>query len=59
MVTAVDKQDAVVGCFGAASDEALRAAPTSIFDNTGFHDPHKDAVKGRKLDSDRFPPATS
>ena len=45
MVTAVDKQDAVVGCFGAASDEALRAAPTfAFFYATGFDDPYKDAV---------------
>ena len=44
-----------MGCFGAASDEALRAAPTSIFDATGFDDAYKDTVKVRKLDSDRFP----
>ena len=45
MVTAVDKQDAVVGCFGAASDEALRAAPAlNVFDDYGFLRPYKDAV---------------
>ena len=37
------------------SDEALRAAPTFAFCATGFDDPYKDAAKGRKLDSDRFP----
>ena len=44
-----------MGCFGAASDEALRAAPTFAFWTTGFYDLYKDAVKGRTLDSDRLP----
>ena len=53
MVTVYYKQDAVVGCFGAASDEALRAAPTFLGSGSGFDDPYEDAVKGRKLVSDR------
>ena len=38
------------------ADEALYAAPAlNVFAITGFENPYKDAVKGRKLDSNQFP----